>query len=58
MDALLIEYHERLGLALDAENRLAAVEKLYAEMEKRIQQHKDWEAERNELNYERNARKQ
>ncbi len=36
MNDLLHEYHDRLGDALASRNRLAAVEKLHAEMEARI----------------------
>ncbi len=36
MNTLLHEYHARLGAALEADNRLAAIEQLHAEMEARI----------------------
>jgi hypothetical protein len=36
MNTLLQEYHDRLGDALASRNRLAAVEKLHAEMDARI----------------------
>lgn len=36
MNTLLHEYHARLGAALEGDNRLAAIEKLHAEMEARI----------------------
>ena len=36
METLLQEYHARLGAALEGDNRLAAIEKLHAEMEARI----------------------